>query len=104
MKKKDLGTSTLEAPVHELQGKTITNKGSFRKIAAPVSSGLFLSRVEGLSCSFKQLPWVRRADLTSDAMEETSDSYSQKVSNKDEIWTHVCHTKPFSSNEYYDQD
>lgn len=34
-------TSALEAQVLELQEKTITNKGSSRKIAAPISSGLF---------------------------------------------------------------
>jgi len=32
-------TSTLEAQVCELQGKTITTGDSFRKNAAPVSSG-----------------------------------------------------------------
>ena len=34
-------TSTLEAQVRELQGKTITKGGSSRKIAAPVSSEQF---------------------------------------------------------------
>ncbi|GAB0183396.1 hypothetical protein GRJ2_000804900 [Grus japonensis] len=40
-------TSTLQADVHELQGKTITKGDSSRKNAAPVSSGQF-PRVEGL--------------------------------------------------------
>ncbi|KAK4822055.1 hypothetical protein QYF61_008864 [Mycteria americana] len=41
-------TSTLEARVCELQGKTITKGSSSRKIAAPVSSEQFPDRVEEL--------------------------------------------------------
>ncbi|GAB0208015.1 hypothetical protein GRJ2_003267200 [Grus japonensis] len=41
-------TSTLEARVCELQGKTITKGDSSRKIAVPVSSGQFPDKVEGL--------------------------------------------------------
>ncbi len=62
-------TSALEARVRELRGKTIAKGGSPRKIAAPVSSGQFPRQ-------------RRRADLTSDPMEGTSDSYSQKVNRK----------------------
>ncbi|KAF1662984.1 RNA polymerase II subunit A C-terminal domain phosphatase, partial [Aptenodytes patagonicus] len=62
-------TSALEARVHELQGKTITERGSSRKIAAPVSSGQFPRQ-------------SRRADLTPDLNEETSDSYVQEMRNE----------------------
>ncbi|KAK4815594.1 hypothetical protein QYF61_004809, partial [Mycteria americana] len=52
-------TSTLEARVPELQGKTITKGGSSRKIAVPVSSGQFPRQ-------------SRRADLTPDLNEGTA--------------------------------
>ncbi|KAK4811230.1 hypothetical protein QYF61_022127 [Mycteria americana] len=67
-------TSTLEARVRELQGKTITKGGSSRKIAAPVSNGQFPRQ-------------SKRADLTPDFNEVTPDSYVQEM-----------------GNEYYDQD
>ncbi|KAK4807223.1 LOW QUALITY PROTEIN: hypothetical protein QYF61_024343 [Mycteria americana] len=67
-------TSTLEARVRELQGKTITKGGSSRKIAAPVSSGQFPRQSQ-------------RADLTLDFNEGAPDSYVQEM-----------------GNEYYDQD
>ncbi|KAK4818601.1 hypothetical protein QYF61_015463 [Mycteria americana] len=67
-------TSTLEARVCELQGKTITKEGSSRKIAAPVSSGQFPRQ-------------SKRADLTPDFSEGAPDSYIQEM-----------------GNEYYDQD
>ncbi|KAK4814464.1 hypothetical protein QYF61_018982 [Mycteria americana] len=67
-------TSTLEARVCELQGKTITKGGSSRKIAALVSSGQFPRQ-------------SKRADLTPDFNEGTPDSYIQEMGNK-----------------YYDQD
>ncbi|KAK4810757.1 hypothetical protein QYF61_007731 [Mycteria americana] len=59
-------TSTLEARVHELQGKTITKGGSSRKIAAPVSSGQFPRQ-------------SKRADLTPDLNEGAPDTYVQEV-------------------------
>ncbi|KAK4806844.1 LOW QUALITY PROTEIN: hypothetical protein QYF61_012565 [Mycteria americana] len=62
-------TSTLEARVRELQGKTITKGGSSRKIAALVSSGQFPRQ-------------SRRADLTPDFNEGTPDSYIQEVVNE----------------------
>ena len=62
-------TSTLEARVCELQGKTITKGDSSWKNATPVSN--------------RQLPrQSRRADITSDPLEGTSDSCLQKVSNE----------------------
>ncbi|KAK4823260.1 hypothetical protein QYF61_000227 [Mycteria americana] len=67
-------TSTLEEWVCELQGKTITKGVSSRKIAAPVFSGQFPRQ-------------SKRADLTSDFNEGTSDSYVEEV-----------------RNEYYEQD
>ncbi|KAK4807136.1 hypothetical protein QYF61_018477 [Mycteria americana] len=67
-------TSTLEARVRELQGKTITKGSSSRKIAAPVSSGQFPRQ-------------SKRADFTPDFNEEIPDSYTQE-----------------KGNEYYDQD
>ncbi|KAK4810968.1 LOW QUALITY PROTEIN: hypothetical protein QYF61_014440 [Mycteria americana] len=67
-------TLTLEARVHELQGKTITKGVPSRKIAALVSSAQFPRQ-------------SKRADLTPDFNEETSDSYIQE-----------------KGNEYYDQD
>ncbi|KAK4806727.1 hypothetical protein QYF61_007525 [Mycteria americana] len=67
-------TSTLEARVRELQGKTITKGSSSRKIAAPVSSGQFPRQ-------------SKRADFTPDFNEEIPDSYTQEM-----------------GNEYYDQD
>ncbi|KAK4810468.1 hypothetical protein QYF61_004248 [Mycteria americana] len=62
-------TSTLEARVRELQGKTITQGGSSRKIAAPDSSRQFPRQ-------------SKRADLTPDYNEETPDSYIQEVGNE----------------------
>ncbi|KAK4806478.1 LOW QUALITY PROTEIN: hypothetical protein QYF61_013971 [Mycteria americana] len=69
-------TSTLEARVRELQGKTITKGGSSRKIAAPVSSGQFPRQ-------------SKRADLSLDYNEETPDSYIQEVEERDKrvYWT-----------------
>ncbi|GAB0208758.1 ubiquitin carboxyl-terminal hydrolase 4 [Grus japonensis] len=64
----------IEARIRELQGKTITKLNFSRKNAAPVSSRQFPRQ-------------SRRADLTPDLNEGTSDSYLQEV-----------------SNEYYDQD
>ncbi|KAM6104279.1 uncharacterized protein LJ206_019086 isoform 2-T2 [Theristicus caerulescens] len=62
-------TSTLEARVCELQGKTITKGGSSRKIDAPVSS--------------KQFPrQSRRADFASDLNKGIFDSHLQEVSNE----------------------
>jgi len=61
-------TSTLEARVRELQGKTLKG-GSSRKNATPVSS--------------RQFPVQRRKpDLTSDCLEGTSKSFLQEVSNE----------------------
>ncbi|XP_049683074.1 ubiquitin carboxyl-terminal hydrolase 4 isoform X4 [Accipiter gentilis] len=62
-------TSTLEARVSELQGKTITKGDSSWKNAAPVASRQF-PRQSG------------RADLISDPLEGTSDSCLQKVCNE----------------------
>ncbi|KAK4811292.1 hypothetical protein QYF61_023344 [Mycteria americana] len=67
-------TSTLEARVRDLQGKTIAKWSSSRKIAAPVSSGQFPRQ-------------SKRADFTPDFNEEIPDSYTQE-----------------KGNEYYDQD
>ncbi|KAK4826194.1 hypothetical protein QYF61_006138 [Mycteria americana] len=67
-------TLTLEAQVHELQGKTITQGGSSRKIVAAASSGQFPRH-------------SRRADPTSSLNKGTPDLYLQEV-----------------GNEYYDQD
>lgn len=80
-------TLTLEAQLCDFQGKRIM-KGILPtgKVALPVSSGPFPRQ-------------SRRADLTSDPMEGTS----QEVSNKDEIQIHVCHTNPLISNKYYDE-
>ena len=62
-------TSTLEARVRELQGKTITKGDSVRKNAAPVSSSQ-LSRPG------------RQFDLDSDPLGGTSKSFLQQVSSK----------------------
>ncbi|XP_074909170.1 ubiquitin carboxyl-terminal hydrolase 4 isoform X3 [Buteo buteo] len=62
-------TSTLEARVSELQGKTITKGDSSWKNAAPVASGQFPRQ-------------SRRTDLISDPLEGTSDSCLQKVCNE----------------------
>ncbi|GAB0188041.1 hypothetical protein GRJ2_001269400 [Grus japonensis] len=62
-------TSTLEAWVHELQGKTITKGDSSRKNAAPVSSRQF-PRSNG------------RPDCTYNPLEGTSKSFLQEVSNE----------------------
>ena len=64
----------LEARVHELQGKTITEESSSRKINAPVSDWQFPRQ-------------NRRVDLTSDLNKGTCDFHLQEV-----------------TNEYYDQD
>ncbi|KAK4816511.1 hypothetical protein QYF61_017611 [Mycteria americana] len=77
MKKWDgKSTSTLEARVRELQGKTITQGGSSRKIAVPVSSGQFPRQ-------------SRRAGLTPDLNEGTSDLHLQEVEERDTqgYWT-----------------
>lgn len=60
-------TSTLEAEIYELQGKTIRNKGSSRKIPTPVSSGQF-PRQSG------------RHDFASNSMERNSNLFLQEVS------------------------
>jgi len=62
-------TSSVEARVRELQGKTITKGDSVRKNAAPVSSSQ-LSRPG------------RQFDLDSDSLEGTSKSFLQQVSSK----------------------
>jgi len=62
-------TSSLEARVCELQGKTITKGDSVRKNASPVSSSQ-LSRPG------------REFDLDSDPLEGISKSFLQKVSSK----------------------
>jgi len=62
-------TSSLEARVHDLQGKTITKGDSVRKNASPVSRSQ-LSRPG------------RQFDLDSDPLEGTSKSFLQQVSSK----------------------
>jgi len=62
-------TSSLEARVRELRGKTITKGDSVRKNAAPVSSSQ-------LSITGRQF------DLDSDPLEGTSKSFLQQVSSK----------------------
>jgi len=62
-------TSSLEARVRELQGKTITKGDSVKKNAAPVSSSQ-LSRPG------------RQFDLVSDPLEGTSKLFLQQVSSK----------------------
>jgi len=62
-------TSTLEARVHELQGKSITKGDTAGKNAALVSSSQ-LSRPG------------RQFDLDSDPLEEISRSFLQEVSSK----------------------
>lgn len=57
-------TSTLEAEIHELQGKTIRNGGSYRKIPTPVSSEQFPRQ-------------SRRDDFTSNSMERNSNLFLQ---------------------------
>ncbi|KAK4810737.1 hypothetical protein QYF61_007711 [Mycteria americana] len=66
-------TSTLEARVHELQGKTIAKGGSSRKIAALVSSGQFPRQ-------------SKRADLTPDLNEGAPDSQVEERDNQ-VYWT-----------------
>ena len=61
-------TSTLEAQVRELQGRTVTQGGSSRKAAAPVSS----EKV----CRQRS----RSADFISERNRETLDSHLQEVS------------------------
>lgn len=57
---------TLTLQAHELQGKTTTNGGSSRKVAAPVSGG--------------QLPrQSRRADFTPDPTESNSNLFLQEA-------------------------
>ena len=65
-------TLVLDARVHELQGKTITNEGSSRKIAAPVSGG------QCEQCARQS----GRADLTPDPMRRNSNPFLQKVSRE----------------------
>lgn len=60
-------TSTLETEIHELQGKTIRNGGSSRKIPSPVSNGQF-PRQSG------------RDDFTSSSMERNSNLFLQELS------------------------
>lgn len=55
--------------VHELRGKTTTTGNSSRIQADPVSSGQVLGQ-------------NRRANVTSDPLERTSNSYLQDMSNK----------------------
>jgi len=55
-----------------LQGKTIKNEGSPRKIAAPVCSGKFSRR-------------SRRVDLTPDPRGGTSDLFLQDISNEEGV-------------------
>ena len=62
-------TSSLEARVHDLQGKTITKGDSVRKSVTPVSRSQ-LSRPG------------RQFDLESDPLEGTSKSFLQQVSSK----------------------
>ncbi|GAB0193850.1 hypothetical protein GRJ2_001850300 [Grus japonensis] len=62
-------TSTLQAQVHELQGKTVIKRDSFRKNAAPVSSG-------------KPPRLSERPDRTYDPPEGTSKSFLQEVSSE----------------------
>jgi len=62
-------TSSLEARVHELQGKRITKGHSVRKIAAPVSSSQ-LSRPG------------RQFDLDFNPLEGISKSFLQQASSK----------------------
>ena len=62
-------TSVLDARVHELKGKSTTEGDSSRKNVAPVSSRQFSRQ-------------SRRADLTSDPLEGTSNSFLQEVSNE----------------------
>ena len=68
-------TLTLEAWVCELQGKTITQGGLYRKAAAPVSSEQFPRQRS------------RSADFIPDLNRDICDSYLQEV-----------------SDEYYDQE
>ena len=62
-------TSTLEARVCELQGKTTTKGGSPRRVMAPVSSEQFPRQ-------------GRRADSVSDPNTGIFDSHLQEVSNE----------------------
>jgi len=62
-------TSTLEAQVCELQGKTITKGDSSRKNATPV-------------CSSQLSRQGRQFDLLSDSLEGTSKCVLEEVSNK----------------------
>lgn len=65
-------TSVLDAWIRELQGKMITNGGSSRRIAAPVSGG---------QCE-RCARWSERANLTPDPMRRNSNNsslFSQEV-------------------------
>ncbi|GAB0206846.1 hypothetical protein GRJ2_003150200 [Grus japonensis] len=62
-------TSTLQARVRELQGKTVVKRDSSRKNAAPVSTGQSPRPSE-------------RPDCTSDPLEGTSKSFLQEVSSE----------------------
>ena len=74
----------------ELEGRTSTERGPFRRNAAPVSSN--------------QVPkWSRKVDFAHDPMRRTSDLYSQEVSDQDEAETRAHHTNPFVISEYCDQ-
>ena len=83
-------TYLLEERVCELEGRTSTKRGSFRRNAAPVSS----SRVPKQS---------RNIDFAHDPMRRTSDLYSQEASDQNETETRAHHTNPFVVDGYYDQ-
>ena len=83
-------TYLLEERVCELEGRTSTKRGSFRRNAAPLSS----NQVPKLS---------RKVDSAHDPMRRTSDLYSQEVSDQDEAETRAHRTSPFVVSEYYDQ-
>jgi len=78
-------TSNLEAGVHESQGKTMTNGGSSRKIAAPVSSGQFPRQ-------------SRKADLISDPVEGPCDTYKKWETRMGFEHTHVTRTHLLVTN------
>ena len=66
-------TSVLDAWVRELRGKTITNEGSSRKIAASASSE---------HCEWCGRRQSGRADLTPDPMRRNSNPFLQQVSGE----------------------
>ena len=83
-------TYLLEERVCELEGRTTTNRGSFRRNAALVSSN--------------QVPkQSRKFSFSHDPVRRTSDLYSQEVIDKDEAETRAHHTNPFVVSGYYDQ-